>query len=116
MYRASHGELVERWSLTYREDGYAVRAEDVNGLEPPDAVDEAVPDIEARKDEQRVLVRVIDSVESLQSPHWWHDLQTLSAARNDQTMLHLVVAVECMPELKRQMDGTSIKADLMHVT
>lgn len=60
MYRASHGELVERWAMTYRMDGYDVRANQVTGLETANLVGDVMPDIEARKDEDCVLVRIID--------------------------------------------------------
>lgn len=46
----------------------------------------------------------------------WRDLHTLSEARADHTVLHLVVAAECMTGLKCKLDDSHIHVDIMHVT
>lgn len=116
MDRISRNEIVERWALTYSEDGYYVRANRVQGLPYPMAVNHVVPAIEATNQNGRVLVWVIESQQTLEAPHTQLDLQALNAARNDVTALHVVVAAECATGLKEKMDDWGIHPDTVHVT
>ncbi len=116
MERISHSELVERWALTYGEDGYQVRAEDVPGLTAPSKINHVQPDIEATKDQDRILVCIIDSQECLDAEKTRHDLAALDAARGGGTSLHLVVAAECASGLKERIDNWHVHADAVHVT
>ena len=116
MDRISRKEIIERWAMTYAEDGYYVRADRVEGLPYPMPVNQVVPSIEATKEDSRVLVWVIEAQDTLEAPHTRLDLQALNAARNDGTALHVVVAVECATGLKEMMDDWEIHPDPVHVT
>jgi hypothetical protein len=116
MIRISRHELVNRWAMTYGEDGYEVRALDVAGLVPPGPVGPVMPDIEATKPGGRVLVQIIDSLEALDAPRTRYQLRALDAARSSDTRLHLVVAAECMEGLKDRMQRWNVRADVVHVT
>ena len=69
MLRISRNEIVERWTMTYSEDGYYVRADQVEGFSCPMPVNQVVPAIEATKEDCRVLVWVIESQQTLDDPH-----------------------------------------------
>jgi hypothetical protein len=116
MIRISRKEIIERWAITYSEDGYYVRADRIEGLPHPMPVNQVVPAIEATKEGGRVLVWVIESQATLEDPHTQLELQALNAARNDATALHVVVAAECATGLKEKMDGWGIHPDTVHVT
>jgi len=116
MDRISRNEIVERWALTYAEDGYHVCADHVEGLSDPLPVNQVVPAIEATKEHDRVLVWVIESQDMLDAPSTPLDLQALNAARNDETALHLLVAAECATGLKERMDNWGIHPDTVHIT
>jgi hypothetical protein len=116
MIRISHDELIERWAMTYIEDGYHVRVDHVAGLAPPSAIDGVRPDIEANKDLDRVLVRIIESADVLDAPKTRRELEVLDAARADGAKLHLIVAAECLSGFKNKMDGWHIHPDTVHVT
>ncbi len=116
MIRISHEELRARWALTYREDGYQVRAANVIGLALPRPIDAVTPDIEAQKDRDRVLVRIIESQEALDAVDTRRNLQALGAARGDGTSLHIIVAAECLSGFKDKMDDWDVHPDQVHVT
>jgi hypothetical protein len=116
MIRVSRDELRERWAMTYREDGYQVRAANVIGLALPRRINAATPDIEAQKHRDRVLVRIIESQEALDAVDTRRDLQALGAARGDGTSLHVIVAAECLSGFKEKMDDWDVHPDQVHVT
>ena len=116
MLRISRNEIVERWTMTYSEDGYYVRADRVEGFSCPMPVNQVVPAIEATKEDSRVLVWVIESQQTLDDPHTQLDLQALNAARSNATALHVVVVAECATGLNEKMDDWGIHPDAVHVT
>lgn len=116
MLRISHCELMERWALTYREDGYEVRAEEVSGLPVPEPINGVVPDLEATKDGQRVLVKIIEAVECLDDPSLREALLILDEQRSENCVLHVVVAAECASGIKEKFDEWGVHADTVHVT
>jgi hypothetical protein len=116
MIRVSREQLAERWALTYSQDGYDVRAEHVPGRRYPQPTSGVVPDLEALKGRERVLVYIIDSPESLNNPERQSELEALNKARGGDTRLHILVAAECAHEIKECLDAWHVHADLVHVT
>ncbi len=115
MLRISKGQLAERWAFTYRQDGYDV-AEHVAGQRRPESKLGVSPDLEAIKGDERVLIHIIDSPESLEDADTRTELQALSKARVDGARLHIVVAAECAHAIKERLDEWQVEADLVHVT
>ena len=116
MWRISRDQLAERWALTYRQDGYDVRAEHVPGHRYPKPSAGVSPDLEAIKGNERVLVHIIDSCESLEDSDTRTNLQALNKARREGARLHIVVAAECAHGIKERLDEWQVEADLVHVT
>jgi hypothetical protein len=116
MIRISREQLAERWALTYSQDGYDVRAEHVPGHRYPQPTSGVVPDLEAIKGQERVLVHIIDSPEALDDSDRRADLEALNKARGQDTRLHIVVAAECAHGIKERLDEWRVHPDLVHVT
>lgn len=116
MIRVSREQLAERWALTYAQDGYRVRAAGVPGLEAAPAISGVTPDIEAQKDQEQVVVRIIASPEALEGETLQRELAALTAARSESQKLHLVVAAECAHDIKERLDAWHVHADQVHVT
>lgn len=115
MMRCSHEELVERWALTYRDDGYEVSA-DVEGLPAAHAIEGTTPDIEATRPGDRILVRIIDSPEMLEDSATEDSIHRLASACGDGCSLHLVVAAECMLHLGAKLQEWNVDPAIVHVT
>jgi hypothetical protein len=116
MLRVSRGQLTAHWAFTYCEDGYEVRASDVAGYGRPAAVGGVVPDLEAIKGCERVLVYIVDSADTLDDPQTPEDLAALDAARGDHTHLHVIVAAECASGIKDRLTAWHVVPDVVHVT
>lgn len=116
MIRISRAELAERWALTYSQDGYDVRAEHVPGHRFPEPTDGVVPDLEALKGDQRVLVHIIDSPEALDDAGRRSALEKLAKARERGAQLHVVVAAEAAHGIQERLAGWHVHPDLVHVT
>lgn len=116
MMRVSHNELVERWSQTYRDDGYDVRADGVEGLSSAPDVNGTRPDIEASNDGHCIYIQIIDSPEDFVDSSVRQTTQRLAEARGSAHALHLVVAAECMLELTTKLAEWNVEPDLVHVT
>jgi hypothetical protein len=116
MIRVSREQLAERWALTYSQDGYDVRAEHVPGHRYPQPTSGVVPDLEALKGRERVLVHIIDSPESLEDSDRRTDLEKLNKACGGDTRLHIVVAAECARGIKERLEAWHVHPTLVHVT
>lgn len=116
MIRVSREQLAERWALTYAQDGYQVRATGVPGLEPASPVAGFTPDIEASKEGERVIVRIVATPDALQSESLQRDLSALEESRAADQKLHLIVAAECAHDIKERLDAWHVHADQVHVT
>ena len=116
MIRVSREQLAERWALTYSQDGYDVRAEHVPGRRYPQPTSGVVPDLEAIKGQERVLVHIIDSPEALDDSRRRTDLEVLNKARGHHTQLHILVAAACDHGIKERLDERHVHPDLVHVT
>lgn len=116
MIRVSHQELVERWTQTYQDEGFTVRAVGVTGIEPPNATNGVQPDIEAANGDEKIFVQIIDSPEELAGPNVRQTTQRLAEARGNKHALHLVVAAECMLQLNGALAEWNVEPDLVHVT
>lgn len=116
MIRVSREQLAERWALTYAQDGYRVRATGVPGLEPADPVDGFTPDIEASKNDEQVLVRIISSPEAFEGTNLKRELAALQESRSHGHKLHLIVAAECAHDIKERLDSWHVHADQVHIT
>ena len=116
MIRISRQQLAERWALTYSQNGYEVRAEHVPCRRFPHTVAGIVPDLEATKGDETILVHIIDSPESLGEAETRKELTALNDARGDGTRLHVIVAAECAHAIKERLDEWHVHADLVHVT
>ena len=116
MIRVSRAELAERWALTYTQDGYDVRAEHVPGRRFPRPTGGVVPDLEALKGNERVLVYIIDSAEALDDLKRRTTLETLNKARGRSAQLHVVVAAECAHGIHDRLAGWHIHPDVVHIT
>ena len=116
MIRVSREQLAERWALTYSQDGYQVRSEQVAGYDRPQPTAGIRPDLEAVKGNERVLVKIIESPETLDDDALRRALEVLEEARASGAKLHLIVAAECAKNIKERLDEWQIHADLVHVT
>ncbi len=116
MIRVSREQLAERWALTYAQDGYQVRATGVSGLEAARPLEGVTPDIEADKDREQILIRIIASPESLEDAGLRRELEALQRARTSRRKLHLIVAAECAHDIKERLDAWHIHADQVHIT
>jgi hypothetical protein len=116
MIRVSREQLAERWALTYAQDGYRVRAAGVPGLEAAPAIAGVTPDIEASKDGDQVIVRIVATPEGLAGDTLKRDLAALEAARASGQKLHLIVAAECAHDIKERLEGWHVHVDQVHVT
>jgi hypothetical protein len=116
MMRVSREQLAERWALTYSQDGYDVRAEHVPGRRYPRPTAGVVPDLEALKGDERVLIHIIDSPESLEDSDRRMGLKKLDEARGRDTRLHVVVAAECARGIQERFAAWHVHPDLVHVT
>ncbi len=116
MIRVSREQLAERWALTYAQDGYRVRATGVPGLEAARAVAGFNPDIEATKDGEQVVVRIVASPEAFEGETLKRELAALEEARTEGQKLHLIVAAECAHDIKERLDAWHVHADQVHIT
>lgn len=116
MIRVSREQLAERWALTYAQDGYRVRAAGVPGLEPAESVAGFMPDIEASKDDECIVVRIINSSEAMEGETLKSELAALEESRTAGQKLHLIVAAECAHDIKERLDAWHVHADQVHVT
>jgi hypothetical protein len=116
MIRISKQQLAERWALTYSQDGFDVRAASVPGRTPPQRISGILPDLEAIRGNERVLVHIIASPESLDDGETRAELQTLAQARAQGAQLHVVVAAECAYQIKQLFDEWHVHADTIHIT
>ena len=116
MIRVSREQLAERWALTYAQDGYRVRAAGVPGLEAAPAIAGYTPDIEATKDAERVVVRIVASPEAFEEETLKRELTALDESRTAGQKLHLIVAAECAHDIKERLDAWHVHADQVHIT
>lgn len=116
MLRVSKEELAERWAMTYRLDGYQVRADRLPGHDHPHTTSGVKPDLEAEKGDEQVLVYIIDSPEALEDLSTRTDLQALTKVHADGARLHVIVAAECAHVMKERLEEWGVEADLVHVT
>ena len=116
MIRVSREQLAERWALTYAQDGYRVRATGVPGLEVAPSIAGFVPDIEATKDAEQIVVRIVASPEDFNGETLKRELGALGGSRRVGQKLHLVVAAECAHDIKERLDAWHVHADQVHVT
>jgi hypothetical protein len=116
MIRVSREQLAERWALTYAQDGYQVRATGVPGLDAAPSVGEFSPDIEATKEAEKVVVRIVASPESFEGETLKRELESLEKSRTAGQKLHLIVAAECAHDIKERLDAWHVHADQVHIT
>lgn len=116
MLRCSHDELVQRWAQTYVDDGFEVTASGAEEIAQAPEVNGVQPDIVATREGLTVLVRILDSPESLVDADVRRAVQKLFAVCDENQVLHLIVAAECMLDISHKLSEWNVEPHVVHVT